>query len=66
MDKLLDKCNKTVDVAVIVHMLFRSEYKFQNSYWYSYNGEKWIPCDNAYSLRKRLSDVISPMFASRC
>jgi len=40
MDKLLDKCNKTIDIAVIVHMLFRSEYKYKNNYWYSYDGEK--------------------------
>lgn len=67
MDKLIDQCNKTADIATIVHMLFKSEYwyKSNSNTWHSYDGDSWVLCDNAYSLRKRLSDVIAHMFASR-
>ena len=55
------------DVARVVHHLYRYEYaccNIRNRTWYEFRGHRWVECDSAYSLRKRLStDVFKEYMA---
>lgn len=68
VEKTLKGTGTDFDLAMLTHQMYNQDYVCVNidkNFWYEFKSPRWVKCQKAHSLRKKLSTKVSKIYVKK-